>query len=369
MERPIFKPIGSLAEDLDTPALVVDLDALEANIEAAHGRLRGAGVHLRVNVERHRCPAIAHKQLAAAGARGVCVSGVSEAELFAQHGVADILVASPVVTAPKIRRLCALANRAAVGVVVDSADNARRLSDAAQSAGVALNAAALIGGGEDSGGVQAGQPAVDLAKAIRGLDGLRFAGLARMDAGDLSLSDDESRRRIQETADTAAALASAGIDAQSVSVGGSRCIELADGISGVTEVVAGSYALMDGRHSDALPNLRHAARVLATVTSLPEPGVAILDTGRKAMGDDSGFPAISGASGGADADTLQVASMSAEHGKLQWDAAAAPLRIGGKIWLTPADIGACANVYDYIHAVRGGRLEAAFDVSARGLYR
>ena len=121
---------------------------------------------------------------------------------------------------------------------------------------------------------------------------------------------------------------------------------------------------MDLRHSAFLPELELAAKVLAAVTSLPEPGTAILDTGRKAMGDDYGFPTVAGR------EEFEVASMSAEHGKLKWqDGVDVSLSLGDRIWFTPMDIGACVNVYDYIQAVRGGKLEAVLDISARGLYR
>ncbi len=364
MERPIFKPIGTAVEELDTPALVVDLDALESNIECVHSVFRGTSVRLRPNVERHRCPAIAHMQLAVDGcADGVCVSSVSEAEAMAQHGITDVLVGLPMVTPSKIRRLCALARRGSVSVAVDDSGNAQMLSDAAQSAGVNIDVFVSIRASELGAGVQAGAHSAELANAVGAAGGLRFAGLLCMDAGDPDADEAETRRCVQRVLDTRELLERQGVDVPSVSVGGGRCIAAAD-MSGVTEVVAGSYALMDGRHRDILPDLRQAAGVLASVTSLPEPGVAILDTGRKAMGEDYGFPAVAGN------DALEVASMSAEHGKLQWRSDAdVSLAIGGKVWFTPADIGGCVNVYDYMHGVRSGRLETALDISARGLYR
>jgi len=296
-------------------------------------------------------------------ADGVCVSSVSEAEVLAQRGITDVLVCLPVVTPSKIRRLCALAKRGSVGAAIDDSGNARMLSDAVQSAGVSIDVFVSICASDMGGGVRAGAQAAELAKAVGAADGLRFAGLLCMDAGEPDTDEAEMRRRVQSVLDTRELLEREGMEVPGVSVGGGHCIAAAD-MPGVAEVVAGSYALMDERHRAVLPDLRQAAGVLASVTSLPEPGVAILDTGRKAMGEDYGFPVVAGN------EALEVASMSAEHGKLQWRSDAdVSLTIGGKVWFTPADIGGCVNVYDYMHGVRNGRLETALDISARGLYR
>ena len=369
MERPILKPVGTPVDELDTPALVVDMDALESNIETVHARFRQSDAKLRPYTEVHRCPAIAHKQLAAGGSvGGISVASVGEAEIFSQNGITDIFIVNEVVTAPKISRLCALARSVSVSVAVDDADNARRLSQAAQDGGVALNVVIDINTGQDRSGVAPGQPALDLARAIAQSGGLEFAGLMCWDEADLTGDADaiaaESGRRIQHALDTREMLERDGLEVRRVSVGGTHCYELACDTDGVTEALAGAYALMDYRHSALLPELTAAAGVIAAVTSLPEDGTAILDTGRKAMGDDYGFPVI------ADSYVLEVASMSAEHGKLQWrDDADVSLKLGDRVRFTPMDTGACVNVYDYIHGVRDGKLEAVFNISARGLYR
>ena len=368
MERPILKPIGTPAEQLDTPALVVDLDALESNIEKTHASFRQSDVKLRPNVESHRCPAIAHKQLAAGGTvGGVGVVSLGEAEVFAQNGISDILVTNQVVTTSKIGRLCALARQSRITIAVDNQSIASRLSEAAQNVGVTVNALVHINTEKERGGIAPGQPALELARSIVEADGLNFSGLMSLDDDVLSDDTDEifavARSRIQETLDSRQLLEQDGIEVRTVCVSAPQP-NLAAEMSGVTEVLAGAYALMDHRHSAALPGLVQAARVLAAVTSLPEAGTAILDTGRKAMGDDFGFPVIDGN------DELQIVSMSAEHGKLQWDELQdVSLALGDRIWFTPMDIGSCVNVYDYIQAVRKGRLEAVLSIAARGMYR
>ena len=368
MERPILKPIGTLAEQLDTPALVVDMDALESNIEKVHAAFRESDANIRPYVESHRCPAIAHRQIAAGGTvGGIAVASVGEAEVFAQNGISDILVINEVVTASKINRLCALARQSVITIAVDSTANVHNFSEAAHRIGVKLNAVVDLNTGQERSGVAPGQPALDLACSIVQADGLNFSGL--MNLGDENLNDDADelsarwRGRIQETLNTKQLLEQNGIEVGAVCVNAPHP-NLGAETSGVTEVLSGAYALMDHRHGAALPGLEQAAKVLASVTSLPEPCTAILDTGRKAMGDDYGFPVID------DNDELQIVSMSAEHGKLQWDEGQdMSLALGDKIWFTPMDIGACVNVYDYIQAVRDGKLEAILSVAARGIYR
>ena len=368
MERPIIKPIGTPVEELDTPALVVDMDVLESNIERVQSRFSDSEVKIRPYVETHRCPAIAHKQLAAAGTNGgVSVASVGEAEVFAQSGISDILIVNEVVGAQKVARLCALARQVRVTVAVDSAANAAELSEASEGMGVTLNALVDINTGQARGGVAPGQPALALAQIISGSKSLNFGGLLSLEDDDIGEDVDAlveaSCHRIQQALDTRETLERDGIAVATVSVSAQQP-HLASEAGGVTEVISGAYALMDVRHSALLPELEPAAKVMAAVTSLPEPGTAILDTGRKAMGDDYGFPVIEGR------DDLDVVSMSAEHGKLQWrDGADVSLSLGDRIWFTPMDIGACVNVYDYIQAVRGGKLEAVLSVAARGLYR
>jgi D-serine deaminase-like pyridoxal phosphate-dependent protein len=149
-----------------------------------------------------------------------------------------------------------------------------------------------------------------------------------------------------------------------VSVGGTYNYETAGSMAGVTEVLAGTYALMDQRYAQARPQFKPAAKVMATVTSRPEPGTAIVDAGQKAVGIDTGLPVAQDISG------VTGMALSAEHGRLRFqDGGGSKIALADKVWLTPWDIGACVNLYDYIHAVRDGTLEVVWDVAARGRYR
>ncbi len=174
----------------------------------------------------------------------------------------------------------------------------------------------------------------------------------------------ESRQWIQKIVDTREMVERAGLTVHTVSVGGTYNYELAGAMAGVTEVLAGTYALMDYRYVQCCPQFKPAARVMTTVTSRPEPGTAIVDAGQKAVGIDTGLPVSEDIPG------ATVMALSAEHGRLQLqDDAESKVALADKIWLTPWDIGTCVNLYDYIHAVRDGKLEVVWDVAARGRYR
>ena len=147
---------------------------------------------------------------------------------------------------------------------------------------------------------------------------------------------------------------------RAVIAGGSSNYEAAAAVEGVTEVPAGRYALMDAQLGPYLPQLGHAARVNSVVTSRPEDGIAIVDGGRKAIGSDTGPPSV-------DVPGAVVKGLSAEHGSLILDSVQPNLK--DRVWFTPYDAAECVNLHDYMHVVRNGRLEAVWDIPARGLYR
>ena len=369
MERPIFKPVGTPVEELDTPSLIVDLALLDHNIETVHGVFRNSKAKLRPHVEPHRTPAIAHRQLAAGGTvGGVAVSTVGQAEVFVANGITDVFVANLVVSSQKIARLCALAQQAKVRVLVDSLKNVGDLSDAAAASGVTFDVAIAVNTRGGLYGIDTAQAAVGLARAVTDAPGLEFAGIATREGRILvdSASERESiaRKCAQQMLDFRAAVEKAGIPVKLVSMGGTTDYEILAAIDGVTEVVAGTYALMEERCRAARPNLKAAGRVMVTVTSRPEPGYMITDGGQKSIGADSGNPSVD------NLPSPSVKGLSAEHGSIFFEESdACRPKVGDKIWHTPFDIGSCANLHDYIFAVRNGKLVAVWDVAARGRYR
>ncbi len=368
MERPIFKPVGTAEEGLDTPSLVVDISGLNQNIETMHSFFRSRPVGLRPHVSGHGSSAIAHMQIAAGGTvGGIMTATLGQAEVFAATGFDDIFLANLVTAPSKISRLCSLARRVNMTVAADSADNVIELGEASVEAGVTLNVVVDINTRRDSTGVAPGRPALELANTIEGEEGLHFAGLMTYEGtiradGDELVS--ESKKCIQQVLDTREKVEKAGLDVEILSVGGTHNYEIAGDMDGVTEVAAGSYALMDEAYRPYRPQFVNAARIMSCVTSMPEAGNIITDAGRKAIGGDSGNPGIPTVPGG------EVRGLSAEHGGIDLDPSIDHgLSLGDRVWFVPNSIEGCVNLHDYMHVIRNGKLDAIWELPARGRYR
>ena len=367
MERPIFQPAGTPVEDLDTPALVVDLDLMERNIETYHSYFAGSPVTVRPVITSHLCPQVARRQLAAPASRGIAATTLGEAEVFAAAGFDDILVDTPVVTKSKIRRLCALASQAMVSVAVDHPANIDLLSQAAVESGAELNVLVEIEAGMGRCGVAPDSEAVALARAVNDAQGLNFRGIMATVPGptgdDPESHASQTRDRLQVAVNARDLIESAGMSVAEVSVGGAHCHSAVGHLSGITEVRAGRYPLMDLRLQSHLPELSVAAMVLATVISHPVPDLAVLDSGHKATGPDQGRPVLQGVAG------AFATRFSAEHGIVDLESGAeGSLSPGQKARLAPWEVAATVNQYDYIRAVRNGKLEGYWPLSARGRF-
>ena len=252
-----FSPLAPPAEELDTPALVVDLGIMEQNIAVLHNVVSGSDdgsgagrVAVRPHVSCHGCPEIARIQLSAAGSSGgVAVSSLAEAEAFAaaddgtaslSSGIDDVLIAGRVITAAKISRLVALAGRITLSVAVDNPRNVQDLAEAAHAAGVTVGVLVDMDAGYGFGGVASVQDAVDLAQTVAGAPGLSLKGIMTYE-GPLAITDRseleaESRRRLQPVLDARGALEQAGIEIATVSAGSTYNYDIVSQISGITEV-------------------------------------------------------------------------------------------------------------------------------------
>ena len=358
MERPVYQPLGTPLERLDTPSMVVDLDAMERNIETLHAFFRTSPAKARPHVTAHKCPAVARLQLAAGGTvDGIAVSRVGEAEVFAAAGIGDILVSSEIVTRGKIQRLCGLARGARISVAVDNPRNVDDLSAASAAAGTTLRVLVHVNGGGEGAGVAPGPDAVALARAVSGAQGLEFAGLMSPESAIMP----EETDGVQALLDAREAVEKAGMPVQTVSTGGVHNYQAAASTDGVTEVAVGAYPLMDYNYSQHLDQFQAAARVVATVISRPVEEYGIADAGHKATGPDRGLPVIEGVPG------AQVARLSAEHTRVELEGETRQsLKVGDTIRLIPRDLAMCMNQYDLLHAVRDGKLEAVWEIAARG---
>jgi len=363
--------IGMPAEQIDTPALIVELDLLEANLQRMADYAQALQVRLRPHAKMHKCPALALRQIAL-GAVGVCCQKVSEAEVMVAGGVADVLISNEVVGGPKLARVAALASRARIGVCVDSAENARALSEAAVQAGASIDVYVEIDVGARRCGVEPGAPALALARVLAGLPGLRFMGLQAYHGGAQHLRTPAEReaaiaRAAQQAAQSRDLILAAGLPCPVITGAGSGTYML-EAASGVyNELQPGSYAFMDadyGRNTEETP-FAHSLFILASVMSRA-PDRAVLDVGLKAHSIDSGMPLVHADAGGRPLKGLEYRKASDEHGVIFSLEGATLPALGDKLRLIPGHIDPTVNLHDWIVGVRQGRVESLWPVSARG---
>ena len=365
MEERYRPPVGTPVGDLDTPCLILDMVALENNMQVMADTYRDVTCKLRPHVKNHKSPTIAHMQMRVGGTMGgVCSAKVAEAEVMVQGGIPNVFITNQIVTKDKIARLCALARQAEILVACDDPRNARDLSDAAVAAGATLGVVIEVETTLRRCGVQSPQQGVELAKEIQAMPGLRFRGVMSHQTlpglPDRETRLIEGRRLIQICLDVRDAIEAAGIPVEIVSSGESWTYDVAADIPGVTEVQGGTYLLMDISYS-YMTEFQFAGKILGTVISTPRPGVAIGDAGIEAVGSVKGLPTVEGMPG------VSVSSLDAQHTILQLDGGAA-LNIGDKFTLLPAQQDAMVSRWDRYIAVRGGAVEAVWDIPGRGCH-
>jgi 3-hydroxy-D-aspartate aldolase len=360
-------------DEIATPALLLDLDRFERNLArmAEHARRHGTG--LRPHAKTHRCPEIARRQIAA-GALGVAVAKLGEAEVMTAAGIRGLLITTEVVPPDKIRRLVRLVAAAPdTMVVVDDAGNARELARAASAGGITLGVLVDVDVGGRRTGVAPGEPALALAREVCSLPGLRFRGLqgyagqcahvlgwdARRAASLAAMAPLAATRRLVEDA---------GLVVEIVAGGSTGTFDIDVAIPELTELQCGSYCVMDvdyrrigGRGETWLTAFEMALTVVATVVSVPAADRAMVDAGLKAFSTDKPFPPEPVERPG-----IEYGFAGDEHGRLTiTDRDRAP-KPGERIEFFPPHCDPTINLYDRIWAVRGPTVEAVWDVAARG---
>ena len=374
-QLPPAKPGDALA-DVDTPALIVDLDAFERNLRKMADFVAKAGVRLRPHAKTHKSPVIGLKQMQL-GAVGLCCQKVSEAEAMVEGGIPDVYVSNEVVGARKLDRLAALAHQARVMVAVDNEVSIEALGAAARKAGVTLRVLVEIDVGANRCGVPPGAAAVALAERVARETGLTFSGLQSYQGRAQHLRTLAERkeaigRAVEWTADTLRALEKAGLGCEVVGGAGTGTFEI-EGASGVyNELQAGSYVFMDADYArnrkedgSRFDTFEHALFVYATIMSMPVPERAVVDAGLKAFTFESGMPEVTGLAGAA------YERPSDEHGGLNLVACNERPRLGDKILLIPPHCDPTVNLHDWYIGVRGlngpaARVESIWPVAARG---
>ncbi len=359
MTEQLGQPLGAL----DTPRLLIDLDVVDANLRRMFEAGRQRGVAVRTHFKSLKCAGLA-KYINAAGGNGFLCAKLNEAEVLADAGLTDILIANQLVGPHKLRRLGQLARRAKVSVCVDDPDNIDALSRAMVEAGATLGVLIEVDVGMARCGVPPGEPALALARRIVERPGLRFEGLQGYD-GHLQLMTDlaEKRRQchlsLEQLVGTRRLLERAGIPVAVVTGAGTGTWEFTAGYQGVTEIQPGSFVLMDCIYHGVRPEFGCALSVLTTVIS-KRPGWYILDAGSKAISKDFGSPIVKGHP----QDKLD--KLSEEHGKVESDDAT--VRVGQQREVIPAHCCATMNLHRTCLAIRKGKVEAVWPIEASGRY-
>lgn len=362
-------PVAAIA----TPALVIELDALERNIERMAGWARGHGMRLRPHAKTHKSAEIARRQIAA-GAVGVCVQKTGEALALAAAGVADIYVSNEVLDPARLAELAALAGRARLAIAVDSVLGVERLAQALRARGTMLDVFVEVDVGQGRCGVA---PAAAGALAHQVVaHGLRFAGLQAYHGRAQHLREPAQREAAIRHAVALARAAQASVTAAGIAcplvTGAGTGSFVHEGTSGLYgELQAGSYAFMDRDYADNQPDpgapaFEHALFVKSQVVSAGA-SHAVVDAGHKSHAIDSGLPRVWGLD-------LEFANGGDEHGLLRPRPGGSALpALGETVWLVPGHCDPTVNLHDHCVVVRGGlesgHVEAVWPVDARGCVR
>ena len=364
---------GMDEKDIQTPCLILDLDALERNVRKMGDYARAHGMRHRVHGKMHKSVDVAKLQERLGGSVGVCCQKVSEAEVFARGGIKDVLVSNQVRDPLKIDRLARLPKLGARTIVcVDDVANVADLSAAAVQHGTELEVFVEIDCGAGRCGVKTPEEVVTIAKAVAAAPNLKFTGIQAYQGAMQHMDRYEDRKAkldaaIAQVKDCVEALEAVGLKPELVSGGGtgSYYFESASGV--YNELQCGSYAFMDadyGRILDKDGNRidrgewENALFILTSVMSHVKPDKAICDAGLKAQSVDSGLPVVFGR------EDVTYVKCSDEHGVI--DDPQSVLKVGDKLKLIPGHCDPTCNVHDWYVGVRNGKVDVVWPVSARG---
>ena len=358
---------------LDTPALVIDLDIVQRNLEKMQKKADTHSVSLRPHIKTHKIPELAHLQLRM-GAVGITVAKVSEAEVMAEAGIKDIFIANQVVGERKLNRLAALSQHVDIAIGLDSFSAAEHLSAVCAASGLTMKYLIEINSGLNRCGVLPGKDAVELYQAVHTLPSLQFKGIFThagqvYGAGSLAEIREVSRHESKTMLETARALEQAGTPAEVVSVGSTPTMKVWQGHEGVNEIRPGNYIFHDAiQMSLGVATVEECAlSIVATVISRPARERAVIDGGSKAFSSDRGAHGKEMASGfgivlGKKA-TLD--RLSEEHGIMSLDPDE-DLEIGDRVRLIPNHACAVVNLFDRAYGISKGEVVEQFQIAARG---
>jgi D-serine deaminase-like pyridoxal phosphate-dependent protein len=353
---------------LDTPALMVDLDALEANIARIAAACRHGGINWRPHTKGIKVPQIARK-LIDAGAIGITCAKLGEAEVMAAHGFSDILIANQIVGPLKIARLVALRRKSDVIVAVDDRDNVAAIAEAAHAAGVAVRVVIEVNMGMNRAGVEPGADCLALARFIAALKGVTLAGLMGWEGQTAGIRDPTDKAAAVATAvasivRSAAMCREAGLPVDIVSCGGTGNYWISAAQPGITEIQAGGGVFCDVHYRTHFGVAHpYALTIMTTVTSRPTPNRIICDSGKKTMSSDAAVPEPLGLG------AILSARLSAEHGAVELAAPSDKPRVGDRLEWVVGYSDTTVHLHEEIYATRNGRIEAVWPIVGRGKIR
>ena len=358
--------------DLDTPALLIDLDVMERNLCRAAQYVAAHGLRLRPHTKTHKIPALGRRQLEL-GAVGLTVAKVGEAEVMLRSGTPDLLVAYPVIGRLKLARLMKVARQAAVTVALDSLAVAQQLSEAAHEAKLTIGVLAEVDAGLGRVGVDPGEELVALVRGLERLPGLRFEGV-EFYPGHIKQLDAEGLGTLEEVAATVrsilAALRAAGIEPRIISGGSTPSLYHSHLVPGVNEIRPGTYIFNDRNTvlAGACGWEDCAVSVLATVVSTARKGQVIIDGGSKTFSSDRLSPIPEEVSFGrlVEAPGAVFTRMNEEHGFIDVRQAEREFRIGDRVRVIPNHVCVVINLHETVYGIRGDKVEETWAVEGRG---
>jgi len=351
--------------DIPTPALVVDVQAMERNIRRMAGFFAEGACKLRPHFKAHKTPEIARRQLAAGSCSGLTCATVGEAEVVVAEQLSDdILIANEVLGPGKAARVAKLAHTVDIKIAVDSHVALVDLANAARAEGIEIGVLVDVYVGLPRCGIAPGAPAVELAKRVVATEGVRLRGLMGYEGHAVGIEDRKDRearatQAMVKLLETARLVRDAGLPCDIVSAGGTGTYDITGRMEGITEIQAGSYVLMDTAYAKLGLPFEQAFSLLGTVLSRPRPDLCVGDGGLKACAVDHGNPAVKGI---ADASVL---FLSDEHATIRLPAECT-LAAGGRIELWPSHIDPTINLHDVLYAVEGDEVVGVWPVAARG---
>ena len=349
--------------EIPTPALVIDVAALDRNIRRMAEFFATGPCRLRPHFKAHKTPEIARRQLAAGSCVGLTCATVSEAEIAADL-CRDLLIANEPVGPGKCERVAAIAMRSQVTVAVDSTTGLEAMAAAARQAGVTVGVLVDLNVGQTRCGVLPGPAAVALAKQAADTAGVALRGVMGYEGHLVSLPDRAERETRTRAAmaglvETAAAVRAAGLPCGIVSAGGTGTYDISGRIEGITEIQAGSYALMDTDYGRLDVPFEQAFWALGTIISRPDPGRCVADCGHKSMTKDHGLPTVRGLDG------ATVVSLNDEHATITIPPDS-KVAIGDRLFLRPSHTDPTINLHDVFYALEGQKVVGMWPIAARG---